>query len=429
MSNIFLDFFSKKEIPLNKILNSVIDGDNLQSMKAISPFYKGKIKLIYIDPPYNTKKKFIYKDNFGSHQDWVEMMRPRLKVAQNLLKDDGFIFVSIDDNEVHNLRILMDDIFGEENFRNCIIVPRGIKNVQAQFLYSRSIAVGHEYILFYSKRKETKIKKYEVKRAEKKEGTWNNHWRGTDRPNLRYDLFGITPKIGQWRWSKERSIKAIQNYNDLVKQLRNEKPNEVECYKNIFQKDIDHWYSANIPLGKKFDLLRLGKSGKPEHYIAASDIQIGNDMWLDMNSSGSHDLKKIIKNFNFDMPKSVALIKRIIYMTTNFNSNDIILDFFAGSGTTGQAVMNMNFEDGGNRKFILMQTPEKILDCKTGEFATISYLAYQRVSTYEYLNKLNYGIQYLIQSSPNVINSSSAGAAGVVGGFTSSLNPPIIKSI
>jgi adenine-specific DNA-methyltransferase len=426
MSNIFLDFFSKNEIHLDKILNSVIDGDNLQSMKALSPFYDGKIKLIYIDPPYNTKKKFIYKDNFGSHQNWVEMMRLRLIMAKKLLMDDGFIFVSIDDNEIHYLRILMDEIFGEENFRNCIIVPRGIKNVQAQFLYSRSIAIGHEYVLFYSKRKETKIKKFEISRPEKKEGSWNNHWRGTNRPNLRYELFGITPKIGQWRWSKERSFKAIQNYQYLIQQLQNQKPNEIENDKYILQKDIDHWYSVNIPSGEKFDLLRLGKSAKPEHYIPTSNTRIGNDVWLDMNASGTHDLKKVIKNSNFDMPKPVALIKRIIYMTTKYNSNDIILDFFAGSGTTGQAVMETNSEDGGNRKFILMQTPEIISSSKVREYETISYLAYQRVSTYVYLNKLNVNTQYLIQSIPNVINSSSAGATG---GLISSSNPPIIKLI
>lgn len=426
MNNVFLDFFSKKEIPLSKILNSVIDGDNLQSMKALSSFYNGKIKLIYIDPPYNTKKKFIYKDNFGSHQNWVEMMRPRLKMAQNLLMDDGFIFVSIDDNEVHYLRMLMDEIFGEENFRNCIIVPRGIKNVQAQFLYSNNIAVGHEYILFYSKKKETKIKKFEVGRREKKEGSWNNHWRGTDRPNLRYELFGITPKTGQWRWSKERSFKAIQNYDYLIKYLQNQKLKKIEDNKTIFQKEIDDWYLVNVSVGEKFDLLRLGKSGKPEHYIPASNTRIGNDMWLDMNASGSHDLKKVIKNCNFDMPKSVALIKRIICMTTKINSNDVILDFFAGSGTTGQAVLEANSEDNGNRKFILMQTPERILNSKNVEYATISSLAYQRVCNYIYLNKLNDDIQYLIQSVPNVKNSSSAGE---VGGFISSSNPPIMKSI
>jgi len=158
MSN-FLDIESKKQIPLNDVLNSVIEGDNLQVMQELISYYENKIKLIYIDPPYNTKRKFIYNDNFGSHQNWVEMMRPRLEIAHKILKDDGFIFVSIDDNEVHYLRILMDKIFGEENFRNCIIVPRGTKNVQAQFLYSSSIAIGHEYVLFYSKKKRYKNKK------------------------------------------------------------------------------------------------------------------------------------------------------------------------------------------------------------------------------------------------------------------------------
>ena len=120
-------------------------------MNDLLPLYKNKVKLVYIDPPYNTKRKFIYNDNFGSHYDWLKMMQPRLMLAYEFLADDGFIFVSIDDNEVHYLRILLDEIFGIENFRNCIIVPRGTKMYKAQFKFTKSLAIGHEYILFYSK--------------------------------------------------------------------------------------------------------------------------------------------------------------------------------------------------------------------------------------------------------------------------------------
>ena len=110
MSSCFLDYESKKSIKFNDILDSIIEGDNLQVMKNFLPYFENKIKLIYLDPPYNTKRKFIYNDNFGSHQNWLDMMEPRLEIAQKLLKEDGFIFVSIDDNEIHYLRILMDKI-------------------------------------------------------------------------------------------------------------------------------------------------------------------------------------------------------------------------------------------------------------------------------------------------------------------------------
>ncbi|WP_397600472.1 site-specific DNA-methyltransferase [Silvanigrella sp.] len=424
MSN-FLDVESKKQIPLNKVLNSIIEGDNLQVMKELITFYENKIKLIYIDPPYNTKRKFIYNDNFGSHQNWVEMMRPRLEIAHKILKDDGFIFVSIDDNEVHYLRILMDKIFGEENFRNCIIVPRGTKNVQAQFLYSNSIAIGHEYVLFYSKKKDSKIKKFEINRSYKKAGTWNNHWRGTDRPNLRYELFGISPKKGQWRWSKERSLIAIQNYISLLVNL-----NKTNNESNIKNHEIDNWFSNQVTSGKKIDLLRLGKTGKPEHYVPSSETKLGNDVWMDINVSGNKDLKKILKNTHFDMPKSVELIKRIIKIVTVNNRNDIILDFFAGSGTTAQAILELNKEDNGNRSFILIQTPEKISDStiiSSEKENTISNLTYQRIQTFSEINNLDINIKFLYQSIPNVINSSSAGGGG--GALTSSSNPPIIKVI
>lgn len=429
MSSCFLDYESKKSIKFNDILDSIIEGDNLQVMKNFLPYFENKIKLIYLDPPYNTKRKFIYNDNFGSHQNWLDMMEPRLEIAQKLLKEDGFIFVSIDDNEIHYLRILMDKIFGEENFRNCIIVPRGVKNVQAQFLYASSIAIGHEYILFYSKNKETKIKKFEVKNQIKKTGAWNNHWRGTDRPNLRYELFGIFPKQGQWRWSKDRSFKAIQNYESLLLNLQKDKSIEGSNKDQVLQSEIDNWYFINIPRGKKHDLLRLGKSGKPEHYVPLSETRLGSDVWMDLNVSGTRDLKKILNDTHFDMPKSVELIKRMINLVTKNKSNDIILDFFAGSGTTGQAVLELNQEDSGNRSFILIQSPEKIITAndKNKIINTISNLAFQRIKTFAEMNNSNIKIKFLYQSIPNVINSSSAG--GGVGAFTSSSKPPMIKVI
>ncbi|WP_158996548.1 site-specific DNA-methyltransferase [Pigmentibacter ruber] len=407
--------------------NYLIEGDNLPVLESLLSLYSNKIKLIYIDPPYNTKQKFIYNDNYGDHTSWCEMMKPRLQLAYKLLSDSGFIFISIDDNEIHYLRFLMDEIFGRENFRNCIIVPRGVKNVQAQFNSARSLSVGHEYILFYSKKKETKIKKFEVQNKNKNRnyGCWNNHWRGTNRPNLRYELFGILPKNGQWRWSKQRSLQAIENYKKILNELK--KKNS----ENISDEDIGKWYRKNIAENTKFDLLRLSKLGKPEHFIPQKNNILGSDLWNDIKISGSKDFKKIIDFINFDMPKSVELIKRIISLCTLHDSNDIILDFFAGSGTTAQAVLEKNIEDKGNRKFILVQSSEKIkfLLNKQINISTIADLANARIEKYIQQNIYDDVKKYFyIQFNPNEINSSSpAGVAGA--GFAPSSKPPIIKDI
>lgn len=376
MSDFFWDINLKKQILPENILNSVIEGDNLSVLNLLKKYYTNKIKLIYIDPPYNTKRKFVYLDNYGSHKAWLEMMKPRLLLARDLLKDDGFVFVSIDDNEVHYLRILMDEVFGEENFRNCIVTPRGRKNVQAQFSYSDRICVGHEYVVFYSKKKESRIRKFEKPRLEIKQGGWNNHWRGTDRPNLRYELFGILPESGQWRWSRERSLRAIQNYKRMQQELgaKNKENNFIT------QAEIDNWYCQKQQCcSSKYDLLRLSKHGKPEHYVPPSRLVLGDDLWLDIKPTGLKDLKSILPHAHFDMPKPVALIGRIVNLVTDTNKNDIILDFFAGSGTTGQAVLEENANDCGNRKFILVQLPERSILENSTKGLSIAELCYQRV--------------------------------------------------
>ncbi len=429
MSNSYEDYLTKINAQISEIKNALIAGDNLIVMNDLLPYFNNKIKLIYIDPPYNTKRKFIYNDNFGTHHDWLKMMRPRLLLAHEFLADDGFIFISIDDNEVHYLRLLLDDIFGIENFRNCIVVPRGIKNVQAQFKETKSLAIGHEYILFYSKNKETKIKKYEVEGRNVKfvSGTWNNHWRGTDRPNLRYELFGICPQQGQWRWSKERSLKAIENYKYVLKDLNINKNDDLSL------KNLNEWYKKNIKVNDKFDLLRLNKHGKPEHYIPPKKYILGNDLWADIKLSGTNELKKIIPHIHFDMPKSVELIKRIIDLVTTPNSHDYIFDFFAGSGTTAQAVMEKNREDGGNRQFLLIQLAELVSTAQSEQHKinTIADLAYYRLKKFIIKNNLSVEMNYFVQSNPNEINSSSpAPAAGLAAGLAApSSNPPIIKDI
>nr|AIA11527.1 DNA methylase [uncultured bacterium] len=229
--------------------NLMIEGDNLEVLKLLQKSYAAKVKLIYIDPPYNTGADFIYPDNFRDslrnyleltgqleggrklssnteasgrfHTDWLNMMYPRLKLAKSLLQRDGFIFISIDHNEVANLRAICAEIFGEENFRNMIIVRRGIKNVQAQFDSIANLSSGHEYVLCYSANSDVRLPKLSYEIEESQAGKWDTFWRGTDRPTLRYELFGNTPETGQWRWSKERTLKAIENYRAFLADKEN----------------------------------------------------------------------------------------------------------------------------------------------------------------------------------------------------------------
>jgi len=354
--------------------NLYIEGDNLDALKLLQETYLGKVKMIYIDPPYNTGNDFVYEDDFAQsadeylansgqfdedgnrlvqntesngrfHTDWLNMIYPRLKLAKDLLSDDGIIFISIGDEEVSNLRKICDEIFGEANFRNQIIVRRGSKSVQAQFETWDKLGQGVEYILLYTKNAYYRFPKQMKPLEEERQGTWNNHWRGTDRPTMRYPLFGIIPENGQWRWGKERSEKAIENYNRMLKELG-------ETEDSIRPEQIDKWYANQT---EDIDLLRLSKNGKPEHYIPPTNRTLLNNSWTDLLIGSSSEITSLFETKVFDTAK---LTSAIIRMLNFVEKNSIILDFFSGSATTAHAVMQLNAEDGGNRKFIMVQLPE-----------------------------------------------------------------------
>jgi|HigsolmetaAR203D_1030402.scaffolds.fasta_scaffold01338_14 adenine-specific DNA-methyltransferase len=350
--------------------NLIIHGDNLKALKALLPTYAGKIDCIYIDPPYNTgTEKWIYNDNVNSpmirewlgkvvdkedlsrHDKWLCMMMPRLKLLKELLSEDGVIFVSIDYNEIHHLTCLMNEIFGEENFRDAIIIRRGVKNVQAQFDTIDSLSNGYESILVYTKQPSRRFNKvYED--VEEKPGSWNNHWRGTDRKTMRYELFGVTPTEGQWRWGKERSLQAIENYQMMLDELRQ------KGITNPTQEDIDKWYLEYVENnGEDIDLLRQNDNGTIEHFVPPTSKKLLSNAWFDLKPNGSSQLKKIFGRKVFDNPKSIDLVKRLIQFATE-NKEAIVLDSFAGSGTTAHAVLSLNKQDGGNRRFILIEMEE-----------------------------------------------------------------------
>lgn len=355
--------------------NLYIEGDNLEVLKLLQETYLGKIKMIYIDPPYNTGNDFVYEDDFAEntdeylansgqfddegnrlvqntesngrfHTDWLNMIYPRLKLAKDLLSDDGVIFISIDDNEVGNLRKVCDEVFGEDNFRNQIVIRRGAKSVQAQFDTWDKLGQGLEYILFYTKRSDYRFPKQMKPLNDEKCGGWNNHWRGTDRPTMRYDILGITPEKGQWRWGKDRSYMAIDNYQRML----NETGQSAE---SVSQLIIDAWY---LKQNDEIDLLRLSETGKPEHYIPPTNETLLNSSWVDLLVGSSSEIGQLFSTKVFDTAKLTSIITRML----NFvNDDSIILDFFSGSASTAHAVMQLNAEDGGKRKFIMVQIPEE----------------------------------------------------------------------
>ena len=337
--------------------NIYIEGDNLEVLKLLQKSYHGKIKMIYIDPPYNTGKDFVYKDNFKDnienykkvtgqineegtklttntdtdgryHSNWLNMMYPRLKLARNLLTDDGVIFISIDDNEQANLKKLCDEIFGEENFVAQIAWRKSDNQANIG-----NIARVKEYILSYSKNdKLFYLNKMELTEKAKKEYRYKDD-RGFFRRSIllhktrgryKYDLKTPTGKIlsGPWMKSKE-DIEKMSNEGMI------------------------YWTTGGEeqPYGKI--------------YLDESDGQIPNDfigIEYGSNQEASLELEKLMQSRYFDFPKSVTLLKHLAKIGSNLDN--YILDFFSGSATTAHSVIQLNAEDGGNRKYIMVQLPE-----------------------------------------------------------------------
>jgi len=345
--------------------NLIIEGDNLLALKALLPMYAGKVKCIYIDPPYNTGNegwiyndkvnsplirdwlgKVVGKDDLTRHDKWLCMMVPRMKLLRELLSDDGFIFISCDDNEVHRVRLLLDEIFGDETFRNIIAVRRYDKNISRQFLEEGlpSLTIGYEYLIVYGRQNGSFLNPIFREASEERQnfGYWKGFWNAADRPTMRYELLGVTPVSGQWKWRKEIAYEAVNNYKEYL-----------EKYSSKLSLE-EYWKKRGK--SKKFIRRRLelvnGKNKGVEHWIPPSEGVLINSNWTDLLASQTLDKLGL----KFDNPKNTSFLRRIIELSSEENS--IILDSFAGSGTTMHAVMDLNKEDGGNRKCILVQMTE-----------------------------------------------------------------------
>lgn len=320
--------------------NFLLEGDNLHSLKLLEKTHRGKIDVMYIDPPYNTgHKDFIYDDAFVDRQDgyahskWISFMDKRLRIAHMLLKASGTIFISIDDNEYANLKLLCDEIFGEENMISDIIW-----NSRKSVSNDAVVSLNHNYTLVYTKNINdfNKVKNM-FKMADSGEGFSNpdndsrGPWKADPfdspgiRPNLTYGI--VNPNTGVEFW-----------------------PPEGRCWRTGEEEYLKYLDEGRILFGK------TGKS-KPQLKRFLSDAQnkglTPKSLWDDCGTAtdGTKELQNIFGKKVFDTPKPTELIKKIINLAGDKNS--LVLDFFAGSGTTGQAVLDINSEDNGNRHFIL----------------------------------------------------------------------------
>lgn len=332
--------------------NLYIEGDNLNVLKILRRDYLNKIKMIYIDPPYNTGKNRLYKDKF-THSEWLNMMYPRLKLARDLLTNDGVIFISIDYHEVHNLRKLCDEIFGEKNFI-CEFVRKSGNSVRLDTKY---VSIENDYVLMYAKNKSNiHLNRMNLENDNNynfKDKYFNN--RGAyklnklDRSSIHYSKsldYAITAPDGTliypgnsnksnrwcWRWSKKKFDWGIKN--DFIVIKKGKKGWSVYSKQYQFVDNSDNPISRMIP----YKNLLIDKY---------------------FNENGTKLLSTLFDNkFSFDYPKPLELLLVLLNVVSLNSTNDVIMDFFSGSATTAHAVMKLNAEDGGNRKFIMIQLPE-----------------------------------------------------------------------
>ncbi|MEG2686952.1 MAG: site-specific DNA-methyltransferase, partial [Christensenellaceae bacterium] len=347
--------------------NLYIEGDNLEVLKLLQTAYYRKVKMIYIDPPYNTGNDFVYEDDFKDpmarykevtqqttksnpetmgrfHTNWLNMMYPRLRLAANLLRDDGVIFISIDDHEIDNLKKLCNEVFGEENFVSQIVW-------QKKYAVSNDdpgIAAMHEYLVAYQK--SGSFKRNLLPRTEKQldryknldndpRGVWSSdnyisnksRW---ERPTLWYSI--IHPRTGAEVWPDENAVWRYSKENHIQMQADNRL----------------YWGPNNSyerPRIKRF-LNEIQDGVVPATWWPFTEV--GH------NDEAVKETNELLGKKVFSTPKPIRFLSRILQLATAKNGSDIVLDFFAGSAATAHAVMQLNAEDGGNRKFICVQLPE-----------------------------------------------------------------------
>lgn len=408
--------------------NIFIEGDNLEVLKLMQKSYANKIKMIYIDPPYNTGKDFVYKDNYTDnlgnyleitgqvdesgkklntntesdgryHSNWLNMMYPRLRLARNLMTDDGVIFISIDDNEVHNLKKVCDEIFGEENFVANLIWEQGKKSA------GKLITINHEYCLVYLKNKIINENTEEQNLfKEKKEGLeliYKKEEELRSKYNLDFTKIGTELKKFYKSFPENSPILRNKHYCYVDKKgiyfpdnvSAPDKP-ETRSKRALIHPITKKpclvpsmgWRYSDITIDKLIeeDKIHFGEDENKvpcyKRYLKDTEFESMSSVFYKDGRGASKRLSFLLDNKVFDFPKDETVLKKFINSVTL--NNDIILDFFSGSGTTAHAVMQLNAEDGGTRKCISVQLPEptdeKSEAFKAG-YSTIAEITKERI--------------------------------------------------
>lgn len=370
--------------------NIYIEGDNLDALKLLQETYLGKVKMIYIDPPYNTGNDFIYEDDFSQsaveyagnsgqmdeegnrlvqntesngrfHTDWLNMIYPRLKFARDLLSDNGVIFISVDDNELENLKKICNEIWGSDNFVETLIW----KKMYGGKIDSKWFAKYHDYILVYAKNKELWHPNL-LPRSQEAQARYKNP------DNDPRGLWKAADFTGAGSTSTSYSITSPKGKVFYPPAGKHWVASKENCERLLKERRL--WFGANgdsFPSIKRF--LSEVKSGVPQTSILDYS-EVGH------SDEANRQLKALMGGNYFDFPKPVRLLQRLIFLGTQ--KEDIVLDFFSGSATTAHAAMQLNAEDGMNRKFLLVQLPEtteeKSAACKAG-FNTICDIGEERI--------------------------------------------------
>ncbi|MDD2388900.1 MAG: site-specific DNA-methyltransferase [Desulfobacterales bacterium] len=445
----------EESVEFDTTRNLFIEGDNLDALKLLQETYLGKVKMIYIDPPYNTGKDFIYEDDFAEsteeylrksnqkddqgnrliantdsngrfHSDWLSMMYPRLKLAKNLLKDDGVIFISIDDGENINIRKLCHEIFGEENFVGNIIWKNVTDNNPT------NIATEHEYIVVYAKSKINLEPVWKSKLSDVKDVLINI---GNELIENYEDQDALQKKYSKWFRDNKTQLGVLDRYKYIDQGgVYTGSQSVHNPGKEGYRYDVIH-PETKLPckeplMGYRFPeatmnkLLEKGKILFGNDHNKIIELKVYAKDYLEKLSSvevldgrlGAYDVRQLFPEFKkaFTNPKPVVLIEK--YLSFILSESDIVLDFFAGSATTAHAVMQLNAEDGGNRKFIMVQLPE-VCDEKSeaykAGYSTIAEIGKERIrragkkikednANKEGIDKLDIGFRVLKVDSSNM---------------------------
>lgn len=410
--------------------NLYIEGDNLEVLKILQKSYANKVKLIYLDPPYNTGSDFVYQDSFSDsiknylevtgqvdedgtklstnaetsgryHTNWLNMMYSRLKLGRSLLTDDGVMFISIDEHEISNLEKLVSELFGENNLAGTIIWDK--RNPKGD---SKGVAMQHEYVIVVAKSLEIFSSKNEFKRLKKNaEGMLRKAKQIINKIGADFTLSDANDEYRKWVNAQdsfsggERAYSKIDEQGNVYQEVSMTWPNNKQAPADYFVPIIHPttgkptkipgkgWRYPSVTL-KQMILDNMVVFGKDETTIPRRKYLLSENMYENVPSlyyngkSGSTDVSNLeMKTTYFDNPKPVDLLKQIIQSTTT--ENDIILDFFSGSATTAEAVMKQNSEDDNNRQFIMVQLPEIIEDKKSDGykdgFRNIPEIAEERI--------------------------------------------------